>query len=171
VSGSSAADVVEQGRPRRPPRPHRTARLVALGVVLLLVTPAGVLLDHRSRAREAVAVRACARAARSSVRFTDARVDAITGYVRPALDAAQDDALRRRLRRTVSVAVDPTLSDVRESLARCTDVRVLWLHRAAQAARDDCRRLLRADLRYLEAVVADGGRAFGERSLPAGRCS
>jgi hypothetical protein len=169
VSRSSAADVVEQGRPRRPPHRHRTARLVVLAVVLVLVAAAGVVLDHRARARESVAVRGCARAATSSVRFADARVDAIASYVRP-VDAARDDALRRRLRRVVSLAVDPTLPDVRRSIARCSGVRVLWLHRTPQAVRRDCLRLLRTDLGYLEEVVTDGDRAFGERSLPAGRC-
>ncbi len=139
--------------------------------MLLLLVGGAALWDHRLRDRDATRVRGCVAAATSSVRFTSARVDAIASYVRPALDGAQEPATRRRFERIVSRAVESTVPDVRRARERCTAVQVAWLHRGAEARRQDCLRLLQADLDYLDAVIADGARAFGTRTLPAGSCT
>jgi hypothetical protein len=171
VSGSPAADVVEQGRPRRPPHPHRTARLVVLGVVLVLVAVAGAVLDHRARVGEGAAVRGCARAATSSVRYTDARVDGIAGYVQPALRSGVGAPLRRRLLGSVSAAVRPTVPQLRRARDRCVRTRVVRLHGALDARRRDCLLLLERDLAFVTGVTRDGALAYRGRSLPAGRCT
>jgi hypothetical protein len=168
VRADGSAETIEHGRARREPRSRR-ARLVLLALGLCLVVAAAVV-DHGVRRREGTQVAGCVRAASSSVRYASTRVDAIAGYVRPALDSPVPASLRRRLNGLVSVSVAPTVPDVRRARDRCLEVRVLAFHDALHATRADCLRLLERDLAYLGAVMGDGSRAFASRALPAGRC-
>lgn len=158
------------GRDPRPWDRRRIAAAAPLGVVLVVVLGAGLLVDDRVRARESHQVSACVAAARGAVTFTSARVDAILGYVRPTLHHGRNPALRRRLMRTISEAVAPTVPEVRRARGRCERTRVLAVHLELRARRGDCLRLLDADLAYLRSVVADGSNALGARPLEPGTC-
>ena len=71
----------------------------------------------------------------------------------------------------MSVSVAPVAPEVRRARDRCRGVDVLALHQGLHATRADCLLLLDRDLVYLRAVVAEGSRALGPRSLPTGRCT
>jgi hypothetical protein len=173
VSGppSPGRDVVEQGRAPREPHPRRTPRLVAGGLLVVLLAGGGAVVDHRVRAAESPRVAACRGAATSAVRYSDARVDAISSYVRPALDSDVRGPERQRLLGLVSISVAPTVPGVRRARARCAGVHVLWLHHRLVGTRRDCLRLLDQDLAYLGRVTSDGVHAFDVRSLPRGSCA
>jgi hypothetical protein len=140
------------------------------GLVLAVLVGVGMLLDHPARVRDSVAVDGCARDATSSTRYAIGRVDAIDGYVRPVLDGWATPPVRKEVLRIVSRAVAPTVPDVRRARAGCAGIHVLWLHHGLRSRQRECLAMLDRDLGYLDAVTADGSRAFTSRSLPVGRC-
>jgi hypothetical protein len=165
------AETLEQGPARRPPSRRRRAGVLVLVGVLVAVAASGAALDRRARQREAVRVAGCVDAVTSAVSYANTRVDAISTYVRPALDAAATPRARDRLLGTVRSAVAPTVPDVRRAGHLCRGVRVPWFHDALEATRRDCVDLAGRDLEYLREVVAYGNRAYAARSIPAGRCT
>lgn len=163
------AEVLSLGRPRRPPGPHRRARLVGLAVAVLLVVAGLGVVDHRARLRESRQVEGCVRAATSSVAFASARLESIVAYVRPVLDSAPGPTLRRHMLGLVSEAVAPTVPGVSRARQRCAASRVLVVHSGLSATRADCLRLLDGELDFLNAVRADGGRRRAA-AIPVRRC-
>ncbi len=170
MAGPGEPEVLQQGREPRPRGPRALAVRLSVGVLVVALVGAVLGVDHRVREGESRRVSGCAREAVGAVRFSSTRVDAILGYVRPTLESSVPEPLRRRLLRTVSIAVAPTVPGVRAARDRCTRVRVLPVHGRLQGVRDDCLRLLDRDLTYLRGVVDDGARAQLTRSLPAGTC-
>jgi len=163
-------ETLEQGRTPRAPSRRRRLVFICLVAALLLAAATGVGLDHRVRQREGPAVARCVEDATTSVAFANRRSDAISGYVRPALETGPPASLRRRLEGLVSTTVAPVLHDVRRARAGCARVQVRAFHDRLRTTRADCLRLLEEDLAFLRAVSAAGVRAFDARSLHAGTC-
>lgn len=166
----SQAETLEQGRPRRPPHPHRTARLAAAAAVLLAVASLALVVDHRHRMQESGQVADCVAAATSSTRYAFARLQSIMGYVRPVFDSDATTELRRAMDLVVSRTIRPAVPDVRRARARCAAAEVLPWHGGLLATRDACRALLAHDLALLENVAAAGTRGLRSGPAPAGRC-
>jgi len=125
-------------------------------VVTLVAGPAAYLADHRLRLQEHRAVDACAAEATLAAREAWSPVLAMSGYVRPVLDASSSPSLRRDMYRLVRSAAAGTVVPLDRARAGCREVHVLPLHHDLAQRRDGCVRALDAQRHFLTALSRDG---------------
>ena len=129
---------------------------VVLVVVTLVAGGAAYLGDHRLRRQEHRALDACAAEAVTAAREAWSPVLAMSGYVRPVLDASSSPSLRRDMYRLVRGAADGTAGPLDRARAACREVNVLPLHLDLARRRDGCVRALDAQRHFLQALSRDG---------------
>lgn len=129
---------------------------VVLLVVTLVAGSAAYLADHRLRLHEQRALDACAAEAVMAAREAWSPVLAMSGYVRPVLDASSSPSLRRDMYRLVGSAAAGTVVPLDRARAGCREVHVLPLHHGLTRRRDGCVRALDAQRHFLTALSRDG---------------
>jgi hypothetical protein len=135
--------------------PSRRVSVVLL-VVTLVAGSAAYFADHRLRLHEHRALDACAAEAVVAAREAWSPVLAMSGYVRPVLDAASSPSLRRDMYRLMRSAAAGTAVPLDRARAGCRQVHVLPLHHDLAQRRDGCVRALDAQRHFLTALSRDG---------------
>ncbi|MGZ4458116.1 MAG: hypothetical protein ACXVW9_03290 [Nocardioidaceae bacterium] len=166
TSFDDAVDYVQQGDRRRP---VRTRRWVLLAVAAALVVSA-LLLDHRLRNHERVALHRCATTGLAVVAIAERRLSDISDYVRSALRDGPPQGVQIGLYSLVEQTAARQAPRVRRVLRDCRAVHVTRLHLSPHAARDAYVAYFAAELTRLESVAESGAHAFDStRTLRAMR--
>ena len=151
----------------RPPLLAPWVRRLLVSVLVIAVVAAW-LVDRRIRADETVAVDRCAAAANAALDAAFDPVDAMAGYVRPALASAPTAQLRRDLFALVGSTAVGSSDRLVAARDLCADTSVLAVHGELRARLEACGRKVERAIDYLDAVARDGRAAFGS-PLPSGR--
>jgi NADPH:quinone reductase-like Zn-dependent oxidoreductase len=145
------ADTVTIGRDG----PSRRTFVVVVTLATLLAVGAAVV-DARVRAAENRAVEACADHAVAAARESWSPVLAMSGYVRPVLDASGSGSLRRAMYALVRRAAEDADAPLTTAAAACRRVDLFPLHGELRRRRDGCVRALDAQRRFLDRVARNG---------------
>lgn len=144
--------------------------IVILLTVAALVAVAAFAVDSRARASETQAIEACATDAVAAAREAWSPVLAMSGYVRPVLDASGSRSLRRAMYALVSRAADGAATPLVRAMDVCRRVAVLPHHGALRQRRDDCVRALDDQRRFLDQVARNGATISEEWPHTLTRC-
>lgn len=134
-----------------------TRRTIAVVLVLTALVAGGAYaVDARMRAAETRSVEACATHAVAAARESWSPVLAMSGYVRPVLDASGSGSLRRAMYALVRRSAQDADAPLTTAAAACRRVDVFPLHGDLVRRRDGCLQALEAQRRFLDRVARNG---------------
>jgi len=148
------AELLDIGTGRRAwfsPRVRAALLTVVVVVAVLAIVAEGRLREHEERA-----VASCADDVTTAVGLAGRRIDAMYGYVRPALDSGPRPALKDGLYLLIAKSARGADRQLVAARRTCREVSVLPLHDALEQRRDRCVEVLDAQGSKLRGVARNG---------------